>query len=66
MSLHFVNEEMDASRLSYSLSHTGLVGMKQMGTKIPQAPCTCRQVDLGRSRAAYLGVLSEAKHEWLG
>lgn len=65
VSLHFVNEDMDALRLSYSLSHTGLVVMKQMQTEIPQAPYIWQPVDVGPSRALNLGVLPQAKHEQL-
>lgn len=46
--LHFANEEIwGFEKLSYSLRHPGLTGMKtRWKTEAPQAPCTCQQVDL--------------------
>lgn len=46
--LHFANEEIwGFKRLSYSLRHPGLVGMKmRWKTEAPRASCTCQQVDL--------------------
>lgn len=57
MGLHFTDEETwGFERLSYSLRHPGLVGMKmRWKAEAPRASCTCQQVDLEHSGGCRFG-----------